>query len=228
MSWIGAKLIKPMSEEENEEMKNVVPNRASRRIPKAFRGSRRQPGRYAVGGLLSSAQCYAAAIALLVAVGALADGPAVAQTLSGGLPDVTLSMSVMSLTERDGSTDVTVTAVMRKPVTRDTTIFLDLGGSPLLTPGVTGAPSWARITPRPSRTTPSPSLPETSPAPTTFAIDPTYDTYVEGDEAIVLTGATTTAGLVVAPTDLIIEDGLYLSFPSTFTEVFITRTSRLP
>lgn len=37
--------------------------------------------------------------------------------------------------------------------------------------------------------------------------------FVEGDEAIVLTGVTDTASVVVAPTDLIIEDGPYLSFP---------------
>ena len=135
-----------------------------------------------------------------------------AQTSSGSLPDITLSMSVMSLTERDGPTDVTVTAVLRRPSAESTTIVLALGGSPLLTPGVTrgAVPSadYRTTFKRHAITIAAGSLTGA----TTFAIDPTYDTRVEGDEAIVLTG-TTTAGDVVAPTDLIIEDGPYLSFP---------------
>ena len=82
----------------------------------------------------------AAALLLALAAGLLLllpAAPADAQNSSVSLPDITLSMSVMSLTERDGPTDVTVTAVLRKPSPESTTIVLALGGSPLLTPGVT-------------------------------------------------------------------------------------------
>ena len=81
----------------------------------------------------------AAALLLALAAGLLLLLPAHsadARTSSGSLPDITLSMSVMSLTERDGATDVTVTAVLREPSPESTTVVLALGRSPLLTPGV--------------------------------------------------------------------------------------------
>ena len=59
------------------------------------------------------AQHFAAALVVLIAFAALPGGTAAGQTSSGGLPDIALSSSVMSLTERDGSTEVTVTAVLQ-------------------------------------------------------------------------------------------------------------------
>lgn len=61
------------------------------------------------------AQHVAAALVLLIALAALPGGTAAGQTSSGGLPDIALSSSVMSLTERDRSTHVTVTAILREP-----------------------------------------------------------------------------------------------------------------
>ena len=168
----------------------------------------------AVPGLSRALSGRAATLLLALAAGLLLLLPAVpagAQT-SGSLPDITLSMSVISLTERDGPTDVTVTAVLRKPSPESTTVVLALGVSPLLTPSVTrGAVpgrDYSTTFERHAITIAAGSLTGA----TTFSINPTYDTRAEGDEAIVLTG-TTAAGDVVAPTDLIIEDGPYLSFP---------------
>ena len=163
--------------------------------------------------LSSSTLRFASALALLVALASLTGGPADARSSSGGLPDVTLSMSVMSMAERDGSTEVTVTAALLQPVTWSTTILLALKDSPLLTPGITrGAVQGTDYTTVFKSNTIT-IAPGSLAGETTFTIDPTYDTRVEGDEAVVLTGSAVAAGLVVAPTDLIIEDGHYLSFP---------------
>ena len=162
---------------------------------------------------LSLALGGAAALVLLIALAWLTGGQATAQTSSSELSHVTLSMSVMSLTERDGSTDVTVTAVLRETTTRNTTISLALEDSPLLTPGIDGGADLGADYTSTFEDNVITIAPGSSTGTATFAIDPTFDTKVEGDEAIVLTGRADTDGHVVSPTDLIIEDGPYLSFP---------------
>ena len=173
------------------------------------------------GNVLSNARRFgcltarqAAVFALLIALALLTGGPAAAQTSSGGLPDVTLDVSVISLTERDDSTDVTVTATLASAAAADTTITLALDeDAPLLTPGVrsvaTRGTDYTTTLDNGNNTITIAA--GSASGQITFAIDPTYDTAVEGDEAIILTG-TTDAG-VVAPTDLIVEDGPYLAFP---------------
>ena len=161
--------------------------------------------------MLTARLRFATALALLIALAVLPGGHGAAQTSSGGPPDITLSMSVLSLTERDGSTDVTVTAVLRKPSLKSTTISLALRGAPLLTPGVSrGAVLDSDYTATFTGNVIT-IAPGSVSGTTTFAIDPAYDTRVEGDEAVVLTGSA--PGRRVAPTDLIIEDGPYLAFP---------------
>ncbi len=164
-----------------------------------------------LGGVIRPALNLAAGIAVVLTLVALSVRAADSQSLSGGFTDIALSTSVISLTERDGPTTVTVTATLRQAVNADTAINLALGGSPLLTPGVArGAmlgTDYAATFDRSAITIEAGSLTGA----TTLAIDPTYDTRVEGEEAVILTGST--ASGVVAPTDLIIEDGPYLSFP---------------
>ena len=139
---------------------------------------------------------------------------AVAQTSSVDLPDVVLDVSVISLTERDDSTHITVTAALREAAAADTTVTLALDeDAPLLTPGIeSNADSGTDYaTGLDSSNNTITIAAGSASGQTAFSIDPKYDDAVEGDEAIVLTGAT--AEGVVAPTDIIIEDGPYLSFP---------------
>jgi Leucine-rich repeat (LRR) protein len=182
-----------------------------RQINKLVRRTAQREGALPLDDGLPLALRLVAAVAIIFTLVSLTVRMADAQISSGGTADVSLSMSVISLTERDGLTNVAVTAALRQVASADTTINLALGDSPLLTPGVArGAASgtdFGAIFDHDSITIAAGSLTGT----TTLAIDPIYDTRVEGDEAVVLTG--TTAGGVVTPTDLIIEDGPYLSFP---------------
>jgi Leucine-rich repeat (LRR) protein len=154
-----------------------------------------------------------AALVLFVGVTSPMTGSVAAQTSSGGLADVTLAVSVISISERDDATDVTVTATLREAAASTTGIALALDASPLLTPGVTrGAVAGADYT----TTFDGDTIYIAAGSRTgsiTFAVDPTFDSDIEGDEAIVVTGGAADPGVVVAPTDLIIEDGPYLSFP---------------
>ena len=149
---------------------------------------------------------------IAVALAGVDAQPASAQTPSAGYPGVTLDISIISLTERDDSTDVTVTATMRQAAAADTTISLGVADSPLLTQGVNRAAArGADYTTTLAGGNTITIAAGSAEGQTTFAIDPAYDTDAEGDEAIILTG--TASGLSVSPIDLIIEDGPYLSFP---------------
>ena len=156
--------------------------------------------------------CAVLAVVLLIPLVALDAAPAAAETASAGPADITLSMSVISLTERDHATDITVTAVLRSARARTTTIALSLEGAPLLTPGVKRGAAAGRDYTREFERASIDIAPGSLSGTTTLTIDPIFDTFVEGDEAVVLTGETA-GGDIVAPTDLVIEDGPYLSFP---------------
>jgi Leucine-rich repeat (LRR) protein len=149
-------------------------------------------------------------VASLLGLSGQAAGQTVARTF-----DVYLSMSRISLTERAGSTDITVTATLREASAAETRVRLALLDGPVLTPGVAGVATvgadYATTLDGDVITIPAGSVSGEA----TFAVDPAYDTDIEGDEAIVLGGRAHSGGSTgsVAPVDLIIEDGPYLSFP---------------
>ena len=126
---------------------------------------------------------------------------------------MTLLASPISLTERADSTTVTVTAAR---VGSDTsgavtvTLALPASYTPLLTANTKLATRDTDYTTTFSSNTIT--IADGSASGTvTFAIDPTYDTDSEGDETIIMTG--TSGSLTVTPTELIVTDGPYLSFP---------------
>ena len=165
-----------------------------------------------LGHAASSVRRLGAAVVLFVAAGVLGGGPAAARTSTSAADDFTLSTSVLSLTERDDPTEVTVTAVLSDPAADETMIKLDLGRSPLLTPGVRrGATNGRDYTAEFESSTITIAAGSTTGS-TTLTVDPVYDNAVEGDEAIVVRGRTD-AGRFIDATDLILEDGPYLSFP---------------
>ena len=136
-----------------------------------------------------------------------------AQPANAQAADVTLLVSPISLTERADSTTVTVTAAR---VGSDTsgavtvTLALPASYTPLLTANTKLATKDTDYTTTFSSNTIT--IADGSASGTvTFAIDPTYDTDSEGDETIIMTG--TSGSLTVTPTELIVTDGPYLSFP---------------
>ena len=170
-------------------------------------------GRIRAGGsAASSLRRLGAAVALFVAVGVLGGGSAAAQTSPSSPTDLILSMSVVSVTERDASTEITVTAVLSDAAAGQTVVSLDLRRSPLLTPGVHRGATLGEDYTAVFESDTITIAPGSATGSTTLAIDPVYDTAIEGDEAVVLTGRTDD-GRVTAATDLILEDGPYLSFP---------------
>ena len=136
-----------------------------------------------------------------------------AQPANAQAADVTLLVSPISLTERADSTTVTVTSAR---VGSDTagaitvTLGLPAAYTPLLTPNTKLATKDTDYTTTFSTNTITIADGSAS-ASVTFDIDPTYDTGSEGDETIIMTGSA--SGLTVSPTELIITDGPYLSFP---------------
>ena len=145
---------------------------------------------------------------LLTVAGAVLTQPARAQAA-----DVTLLASPISLTERAGSTTVTVTAARVGSNTSGAitvTLTLPASYTPLLTPNTRLATKDTDYTTTFSTNTITIADGFAS-ASVTFDIDPTYDTGSEGDETIIMTGSA--SGLTVSPTELIITDGPYLSFP---------------
>ena len=149
-------------------------------------------------------------VASLLGLSGQAAGQTVAKTF-----DVYLSMSRISLTERAGSTDITVTATLREASAAETRVRLALLDGPVRTPGVAGTATvgddYATTFDGGVVTIPAGSLSGEA----TFAVDPVYDTGIEGDEAVVVGGSADSGNSAgsVAPVDLIIEDGPYLSFP---------------
>ncbi len=169
----------------------------------------KQVPRSSIGGV---AIAVLSLLALLALCSTLFGEAAAAETRSAR-PGITLDVSIISLSERDDATEITVTAALREAVTVDTTVTVALGDSPLLTPGIhEGAVRGTDYTATLDRSNNVITIAAGSASgQTAFAIHPAYDAADEGDEAIVLTGASS-AG-VVAPTEVIIEDGPYLSFP---------------
>lgn len=156
---------------------------------------------------------FAAVAMLLPAAAAAADGDGDGDQGSTTGAAVVLDISVISLTERDNATEVTVTAEVRDAVKRATTIALDLRSAPPRTPGVAQSATRGAdySTDLDTETVAITIAAGSERGQISFTIDPTYDTDTEGDEAIVIVG--TSAIGTVAPTELIIEDGPYLAFP---------------
>ena len=148
--------------------------------------------------------------------------------------DVNLSISLISLTERAPSTVITVTATRKKATVTEATVTLALPATrpsftnfaPSLTVGTDGNP--LPIATFGTDYTSSDFDDEDEDvnviiinanqlsATTTFHIDPGLDTGEltgEGDETVLITGTAEDEDLVVAPTELIIENGPHLSFP---------------
>ncbi len=124
-----------------------------------------------------------------------------------------LDISIISLTERDKATKVTVTANRRQAASSPAKVALSLQTAPLLTHGIArgatrGTDYTANLNEESSIITIAAG--DTS-GQTSFTVNPTYDNATEGDEAIVIAGTSATGA--VAPTELIIEDGPYLAFP---------------
>lgn len=166
---------------------------------------------------MSQSRLRTLAIILLMPLLALAAG-AVSAESSGAVPaDITLEVSTISLTERDGPTQVSVTAHLRQVRSQPTEVVLGFHSGPLLTPGVArgairGEDYSASFTGGRTITVARGSLS----GKTTFTIDPVLDPVLEGDEAVILIGATRDRA-IAAPVDLIIEDGPYLSFPESIS-----------
>ena len=164
----------------------------------------------------SSAKRGAAAVGAVLLVASLLglSGQAAGQTVAKTF-DVYLSMSQISLTERAGSTDITVTATLREASAAETSVRLALLDGSVLTRGVAGVAGvgadYATTFDGDVIIIPAGSLSGAA----TFAVDPAYDTNIEGDEAIVVGGSADSGDSTgsVTPVDLIIEDGPYLSFP---------------
>ena len=140
--------------------------------------------------------------------------PATAAAQSGTI-EGRLSLDVLSLTEGDSATDITVTATLREAASADTTITLALPStrptSSALLPGLTLATQGATD----DYTTTFVSTTHTitissgnSSGTTTFSIDPGTDKATEGTETIIITGS---GG--VTPTEVYLEDGPYVAFP---------------
>ena len=134
--------------------------------------------------------------------------------------DVTLSLSHLFLAEWDGqdttdttATAITVTATLPQAVSQDITVTLALG---------TTAPPWSAFSLATSGTdytatfsgTITITQGETS-GTATLNIDPIFDTTVEGNEALLVTGSGT--DLRVTPVELVLTDGPYVSFAKMIT-----------
>ena len=138
-----------------------------------------------------------------------------------------LSVNVLSLDEGDASTDVTVTATLSQAASAATTITLALPTtrptSPFLLPGMTiatqGASGDYTTTFDATTHTITIAANQTS-GTTTFNIDPSTDKIIdEDDETIIITGTGT--GLSVLPTEVYLEDGPYVAFPSmVYTHIY--------
>ena len=147
-------------------------------------------------------------------------GAVTAQQATG---EARLSVDVLSLTEGDSATPVTVTATLRHDATADTTITLALPTtrptSSFLLPNLTVA-TWGASNDFTTdyaatfgATTRTITISKDSDSgTTTFNIDPSTDTTTEGTETIVITGTGT--GLSITPTEVYLEDGPYVSFSS--------------
>ena len=131
-----------------------------------------------------------------------------------------LSVDVLSLDEGDDSTSITVTASLSQAASAATTITLALPTtrptSPFLLPGMTiatqGASNDYTTTFDATTHTITIAANQTS-GTTTFNIDPSTDKIIdEDDETIIITGTGT--GLSVLPTEVYLEDGPYVAFPS--------------
>ena len=151
------------------------------------------------------------------------DPYAAAATAQSATIEGRLSLDVLSLTEGDSATDITVTATLREAATADTTITLALPTtrptSSALLPGLTLATQGATD----DYTTTFVSTTHTitissgnSSGTTTFSIDPGTDKATEGTETIIITGS---GG--VTPTEVYLEDGPYVAFPKpVYTHVY--------
>ena len=159
----------------------------------------------------------------------LLTGPAsvAAQTVTARL-----SVDKLFLTEGAGSTALTVTATLSENATAETKITLALPTtrptSPFLLPDLTIATQGASgdytttdFSTNNTITIAQGGISRT----TTFNIDPNTDTIVdEDDETIIITGTGT--GLSVLPTEVYLEDGPYVAFPSMIdTQVFYPTNS---
>ena len=155
---------------------------------------------------------------LLLLLGALlatlsVSGSAGEAEAQASLPDVTLYIDRISVTESADRTPVTITAIRRpgSDTTNEISVTLALGGSPLLTQGVRAAGSLDYTTTLDNSNNVITIAAGATEGASTFEIIPEWDFRREGDEAIVVTGSAT--GMTVSPIDLIIEDGPYTAFP---------------
>ena len=138
-----------------------------------------------------------------------------------------LSVNVLFLDEGDDSTSITVTASLSQAASAATTITLALPTtrptSPFLLPGMTiatqGASNDYTTTFDATTHTITIAANQTS-GTTTFNIDPSTDKIIdEDDETIIITGTGT--GLSVLPTEVYLEDGPYVAFPSmVYTHIY--------
>ena len=133
---------------------------------------------------------------------------------------VTLSLSHLFLAEWDGqdttdttATAITVTATLPQAASQDIIVTLALG---------TTAPAWSAFSLATSGTdytatfsgTITITQGETS-GTATLNIDPIFDTTVEGNEALLVTGSGT--NLRVTPVELVLTDGPYVAFAKMIT-----------
>ena len=140
--------------------------------------------------------------------------PVAAQTVTARL-----SVDVLSLDEGDAPTALIVTASLSQAASAATTVTLALPTtrptSPFLLSGLTvatqGASNDYTTTFDATTHTITIAANQTS-GTTTFNIDPSTDTATEGTETIIITGTGT--GLNVLPTEVYLEDGPYVAFPS--------------
>ena len=150
---------------------------------------------------------------LLLFLFLLLPGAATAQQATG---EARLSVDVLSLTEGDDATTLTVTATLRHDATADTTITLALPTtrptSSALLPSLTLAGSTDYTHTLDSTNNTITISKDSDSGTTTFNIDPSTDTTTEGTETIILTGSGT--GLSVTPTEVYLEDGPYVAFSS--------------